>query len=144
MSRLIETAGAIQAVKDCRNCKHGKYNDYHDTYFCYNAEDCNNWDKWETSAQPEVLAHGEGELKEFEPQWIPVSERLPEENEFYLSTIYSKGMQTAFCDILFYGAPQLCGDSKIGWYFMHHGAMEQVFNVTAWMPLPKPFEGVEE
>ena len=42
-----------QAVKDCRNCKHGKYNDYHDTYFCYNEEDCSNWDKWETSAQPE-------------------------------------------------------------------------------------------
>jgi len=43
-----------QAVKDCRNCKHGKYNDYHDTYFCYNEEDCSNWDKWETSAQPEI------------------------------------------------------------------------------------------
>ena len=57
----IETIKALpstqpeQAVKDCRNCKHGKYNDYHDTYFCYNAEDCSNWDKWETSAQPEII-----------------------------------------------------------------------------------------
>ena len=45
-----------QAVKDCRNCKHGKYNDYHDTYFCYNEEGCSNWDKWETSEQPDGIS----------------------------------------------------------------------------------------
>ena len=49
----LPSAQPEQAVKDCRNCKHGKYNDYHDTYFCYNPEDCSNWDKWETSVQPE-------------------------------------------------------------------------------------------
>lgn len=78
-------------------------------------------------------------------KWIPCSERLPEENEFYLATIYSREMQTAFCDILFYGAPQLCEDRKIGWYFMHdNGSVEQVFNVTAWMPLPEPWKGGED
>ena len=57
LSEAIQLASVQpeQAVKDCRNCKHGKYNDYHDTYFCYNAEDCSNWDKWETSAQPEII-----------------------------------------------------------------------------------------
>ena len=55
---MLESAQPEQAVKDCRNCKHGKYNDYHDTYFCYNAEDCSNWDKWETSAQPEIIRCG--------------------------------------------------------------------------------------
>lgn len=78
-------------------------------------------------------------------QWISCLESFPEENEFYLATIYSREMNTAFCDILFYGAPQLCGDRKIGWYFMHdNGGMEQVFNVIAWMPLPKPYKEVEE
>ena len=75
-------------------------------------------------------------------KWIPCSERPPEENEFYWVTIYSEEMQTAFCDKLFYGVPQLCENKKIGWYFMHdNGDAEQVFNVKAWMPLPEPRKG---
>lgn len=78
------------------------------------------------------------------PQWIPCNEKLPEENNFYLATIYTRVMQTAFCDILFYGAPQLCEDKKVGWYFMLNGDVEQVFNVIAWMPLPEPWKGSDE
>lgn len=78
-------------------------------------------------------------------QWTPCSDGLPEENEFYWATIYSREMQTAFCDKLFYGVPQLCEDKKLGWYFMHdNGDVEQVFNVKAWMPLPDPYRGESE
>ena len=40
-------------IKDCRNCKHGNYNDHWGTYFCYYSGDCNDWDKWEPSAESE-------------------------------------------------------------------------------------------
>ena len=47
----VPSAEPEQAIKDCRNCKHGAYNDHWDTYFCYCLDDCNDWNKWEPSAQ---------------------------------------------------------------------------------------------
>ena len=96
--------------------------------------------KWESRKDYDMMkgiittSHNEVLDKNF---WTPCSERPPEENEFYLATIYSEEMQTAFCDKLFYGVPQLCEDKKIGWYFIHdNGDAEQVFNVKAWMQSP--------
>ena len=51
----LPSAEPERAIKDCRNCKHGNYNDHWDTYFCYHSDDCNAWDKWEPSAQPELV-----------------------------------------------------------------------------------------
>lgn len=51
----LPSAQPERAMKDCRNCKHGNYNDHWGTYFCYHSGDCNDWDKWEPSAQPEPL-----------------------------------------------------------------------------------------
>lgn len=100
--------------------------------------------KWESRKDYDMMKgiittfHNEVLDKNF---WTPCSERPPEENEFYLATIYSEEMQTAFCDKLFYGAPQLCEDKKIGWYFIHdNGDAEQVFNVKAWMQSPDPWK----
>lgn len=101
---ILPSAQPEQAVKDCRNCKHGKYNDYHDTYFCYNAEDCSNLDKWETSAQPEQ-------------QWIPCSERLPEDGDTVL---------VQFDD----------GDMEI----LTFPNIYKRLNRVAWLPLPEPYK----
>lgn len=53
--RNLPSAQPEQAIKDCRNCKFGDYNDHWNTNFCYYSGDCNNWDKWEPSAQSEII-----------------------------------------------------------------------------------------
>lgn len=56
IKHIVDSMPTIEperAIKDCRNCKHGNYNDHWGTYFCYYSGDCNDWDKWESSAQPE-------------------------------------------------------------------------------------------
>ena len=50
----LQSAQPERAIKDCRNCKFGGYNDHWNTNFCYCSDDCNNWDKWEPSAQPDL------------------------------------------------------------------------------------------
>lgn len=58
---------------------------------------------------------------EQKPKWIPVSEKLPEENGGYLVTVKRGYVTTAL------------------WV----GNAENWKEVTAWMPLPEPYEGGE-
>ena len=51
--RLLSSAQSERAIKDCRNCKYGNYNDHWNIYFCYHSGNCNDWDKWEPSADLE-------------------------------------------------------------------------------------------
>lgn len=69
----------------------------------------------------------EKRMKE-EPDWIPVSEQLPEETDDYLC-----------CDEDGYIAIGFFSTSRKEWCFN-----EKIDNVIAWMPLPKPYRTNKE
>ena len=84
------------------------------------------------SAQPKIIACGEGILtqlgQELEPkqQWIPVAERLPEL------------CQRAICQNR-HGEMMIGTYTAFGWMFPCYFEKP-----IAWMPLPEPWEGGED
>lgn len=64
--------------------------------------------------------------------WIPVSERLPEERKSVL--VYAPEYNNIYC-------AYLDGDT---WFIFGGYGSYAVANVTAWMPLPKPYEPQEK
>ena len=72
-----------------------------------------------------------------ESKWIPVSERLPEEDTYVLVTMMSIGTNQRWVD--------KCKFFKDEWY---QGFLtiitERVARVLAWMPLPEPYKGEQE
>lgn len=67
-----------------------------------------------------------------EPDWIPCSERLPEKEALYLTTIeFNVGGKDKFHDLLFFR------DNK--WW--HMGDQDYTDLTLAWMPLPEPWRG---
>ena len=76
------------------------------------------------TAQPEVLACGNGELvAQPEQHWIPVSERMPEESGYYITSNEYGGVNEDF-------------------YHDGHfwNADKNAYEVTAWMPKPSPYQ----
>jgi len=80
--------------------------------------------------------------------WIPVSERLPEENGNFL-TVDEHGYIHIFCfvnnlkmvdDFYFFDKNNVPGwydyDSEFGFY--------QIKDIVAWMPLPQPYKAESE
>lgn len=64
-----------------------------------------------------------------ERQWIPCSERLPEEDTYVLAT-------TAWGEITM--AEKL---SDIAWFIYEGNANAKSDDIVAWMPLPEPYKG---
>ena len=63
-------------------------------------------------------------------KWIPVSERLPEENDVYLVAVNSLG----------------CPTRDVDGFMTHTDRKWEVYGnkVIAWMPLPKPYKAEKE
>lgn len=61
-------------------------------------------------------------------QWIPVAERLPEENQVCIVTDETREgtYEYRFCKQTY--------DEEQGWTYLRH-------RIIAWMPLPEPYEG---
>ena len=76
-----------------------------------------------------------------EQRWIPVSERLPNEDEFIKS--YRRNKYAAEFIVMIKGA-----NRPTTLYFTHDGwwtdNMKDRYDVTAWMPLPEPYRESEE
>lgn len=70
-----------------------------------------------------------------EPHWIPVSERLPEEDGQYLITVKYVHVD-GYDDI--YAEHGEWTDNK--WDMFCFGHCGKVENIIAWMPLPEPYE----
>ena len=73
-----------------------------------------------------------------EPHWIPVTERLPEEEGFYLVTLeYKYGAETT---VRFFRIE----NGERHWSLWGNENITVWENITAWMPLPEPYKGVTE
>lgn len=72
--------------------------------------------------------------------WIPCSKKLPEAGKFYIVTYRFEDETFLKCHELYYGTAD--GKTEPGWYLDDEGQeLYKPFEVTAWQPLPEPFEG---
>ena len=68
-------------------------------------------------------------------RWIPVSERLPEENKTVMASVEGYGVY-----------PEARYTKEDGWEWAYESGAdywEELDEVKAWMPLPKPYEPQE-
>ena len=127
MSDLINRKATINTVINMRNRCGNDINDFYD-----------------------LLIESVKVLPSAEPRWIPVTERLPEEDKEVLITYKGKGDELykpySNIDITTYGQMYF-GGNKVGNH-KHWRSPFQYFNdnyeVTAWMPLPEPYEEVDK
>ena len=85
----------------------------------------------DTGLTPEEIER----LKE-QNRWIPVEERLPEEDTIVLLTVSGLYSCITFSDAIELG--NLCSDGE--WFIEGYPDWDDP-NVTAWMPLPEPYQG---
>lgn len=82
-------------------------------------------------------------LKNAEPQWIPVSERLPEEKQDVLLAFKHNMVVGFWEDILDNGEPAWYANSGDGWMTGTESVDSDGIPI-AWMPLPEPWRGEKD
>ena len=101
-------------------------NKYWDMFDCVDIPRAKHWDgHTEADAETRLMS------LEPEPQWIPCSERLPEESGTYLVSGKWESGKVAVGD---------CEYLAVDGYF----STAWNFDVLAWMPLPEPWRGEED
>lgn len=78
-------------------------------------------------------------------EWIPVTDRLPEQSGQYL-VFYHGILKDNFIDLMWYGKPLMpnkCISRKKKYFFRSDSEWGDVIydEVIAWMPLPEPYKG---
>lgn len=68
---------------------------------------------------------------DFECDWIPCSDRLPEKEGCYLITVDEDDRKDVSADFFY-----VRNDGTPSWHYEN--------NVIAWMPLPEPYRGEQE
>jgi len=130
MSELIERQAAIDAIVQCTNC--GDEDTLREYVLKHSLD--NGW----TGGILEALdAVKDLPPAQPEPQWIPVSERLPETEEFVLASLSGKYRNTTFehaCEIADYADGEWCV-----YAYPHMSAEKCEELIEAWMPLPTPY-----
>ena len=93
--------------------------------------------KMDFAKMAEVFTKTAKEKGMFVGWWIPVSERLPEENEYIGDVCKYYLIQDE------YGDMHVAHLSNVGWIPMD--SLKAIGNeVIAWMPLPQPYKGESE
>lgn len=99
--------------------------------------DCKEYDK-EKNSCPRYNRVIRTALEDSWLKWIPVSERLPEEEGLYLATQKSISQEIEFIEVwISYFHP----DKEPRWMLEKSNYM---CKVVAWMPLPKPYQAGEQ
>ena len=159
LNDYISRQAAIEALEKVAELYPWKVPGNRDSYSQYNEAWQDALDRAEgaignlPSAQPEVLAHGEGELSaQPEQRCIPCSERLPETHKAGNSV---SGIFMESKPVLVYGVPEYeseysfnvvtyCDDLNGNTYWSTEMDAVTINEVTAWMPLPEPYHADEE
>ena len=158
MQDLIDRQAAIDAIVQCTNC--GDEDTLREYVLKHSLD--NGWTggilealdtvKDLPSTQPEVLACGNGELVvQPEPQWIPVSERLPskEERKEWIDNNLDGIGYLYPCLVTRYSGinpdrtknnPYVAKHYFDGEDFLNAGEEVCSEYVIAWMPLPEPYK----
>lgn len=100
---------------------------------------------WQVGTQqyPDSVVAEINALPSADAEWIPCSERLPKAED-----MYQPPEQRYLCQLEAYGERKFCVLSRLkgavspfwDWY----GVAVHDSDVTAWMPLPKPYKGGAE
>ena len=123
MSDLINRQAAIEAVEHITSSMS----------VCVNTDECHGMKRMQRQTVIELANLPSAQPM---PQWIPVSERLPEERGFYLVKVCAE-----YRPIRIYAFSPWDMDKERKFWINDSDSHSHVFDhfVEAWMPLPEPY-----